>query len=210
MSTTLGPAEQQRVVDVSHLPTYAFGTGSIVWWGTIGLIAIESTVFALAVAAYFYVWTRVDTFPPSVAPPNLGWGTASVLVMLASALPNRWTSKVAEKHDLRLARIGVTIMLLIAVALLAIRFFEFRNLNVSWDSNAYGSAVWMLLGLHTAHLVTDAWDTAVLAAVLYSPSRMEGKRFLDVSENGFYWYFVVWSWVPIYAVIYWAPRLLAR
>jgi heme/copper-type cytochrome/quinol oxidase subunit 3 len=35
---------------------------------------------------------------------------------------------------------------------------------------------------------------------------LEGKRFVDVSENAMYWYFVVLSWLPIYAVAYWAPR----
>jgi cytochrome c oxidase subunit I+III len=36
----------------------------------------------------------------------------------------------------------------------------------------------------------------------------EPKRFVDVSENALYWYFVVGSWIPIYAVIYFAPRVL--
>jgi cytochrome c oxidase subunit 3 len=36
---------------------------------------------------------------------------------------------------------------------------------------------------------------------------LEGKRFVDVSENALYWYFVVLSWLPIYAVLYLAPRL---
>ena len=33
------------------------------------------------------------------------------------------------------------------------------------------------------------------------------RRFVDVSENAFYWYFVVLVWLPLYAVIYWVPRL---
>ena len=37
---------------------------------------------------------------------------------------------------------------------------------------------------------------------------IEEKRFVDVSENSYYWYFVVFAWLPIYGVIYWAPRLL--
>ena len=73
-------------------------------------------------------------------------------------------------------------------------------------ANAYGSIVWFLLVLHT-HLVIDAIDTAVLAALLY-PGPFEGKRFVDVSESALYWYFVVLSWLPIYAVIYIAPRML--
>ena len=35
----------------------------------------------------------------------------------------------------------------------------------------------------------------------------KGKRFSDVSDNAFYWYFVVASWVPLYALIYGVPRL---
>jgi cytochrome c oxidase subunit I+III len=77
-----------------------------------------------------------------------------------------------------------------------------------WDADAYGSVVWLLLGLHTTHLVTDVYDTVVLAAVLFFSRPLEGRRHVDVAENSLYWYFVVWSWLPIYAVIYLAPRLL--
>jgi heme/copper-type cytochrome/quinol oxidase subunit 3 len=35
---------------------------------------------------------------------------------------------------------------------------------------------------------------------------IEGKRFVDVSENAIYWYFVVALWVPLYVIIYWVPR----
>jgi heme/copper-type cytochrome/quinol oxidase subunit 3 len=76
---------------------------------------------------------------------------------------------------------------------------------VRWDANAYGSAVWFLLGLHTTHLITDAYDSLVLL-VLFFTGPLEGKRFVDVSENALYWYFVVCAWLPIYGVLYWAPR----
>jgi cytochrome c oxidase subunit 3 len=90
---------------------------------------------------------------------------------------------------------------------LVLRAFEFTTLNVRWDTNAYGSAVWMLLGLHTLHVLTDFWDTTVLA-VLMMHDKIEGKRFVDVSENGMYWYFVVFAWLPIYAIIYFGARVL--
>ena len=66
--------------------------------------------------------------------------------------------------------------------------------------------VWLLMGLHTAHLLIDTVDTLVLAVLMHT-GPLEGKRFADVSENAVYWYFVVLSWLPIYFVIYWAPRL---
>jgi hypothetical protein len=33
------------------------------------------------------------------------------------------------------------------------------------------------------------------------------KRFADVSDNAFYWYFVVGAWLPIYYLVYWFPIL---
>ena len=45
---------------------------------------------------------------------------------------------------------------------------------------------------------------------MFDDGRVEGKRFVDVSENAFYWYFVVASWLPIWFVIYIAPRLLQK
>jgi heme/copper-type cytochrome/quinol oxidase subunit 3 len=99
----------------------------------------------------------------------------------------------------------LSICVALSIVFLVIRGFEFATLNVSWYTNAYGSVVWLLLGLHTTHLVTDTIDTAVLAVLLFT-GPFEGKRFVDVSENALYWYFVVLSWLPIYVVIYWAPR----
>ncbi len=79
---------------------------------------------------------------------------------------------------------------LIGVINLVIRYFELRHLNCDWSLDAYGSAVWLLMGLHVTHLLTDLVDTIVLT-VLFFTSKVEGKRFMDASENADYWYFVV-------------------
>ena len=68
------------------------------------------------------------------------------------------------------------------------------------------SIVWVLLGLHTTHILTDFLDSAVLTVLMFT-GPLEERRFVDVSENAMYWYFVVLSWLPIYALIYFAPRL---
>ena len=196
-----------RNVDAAALPSYAFGDRSVMWWGTLGVMAIEGTVFALAVLVYFYVRTRVSQWPPGVARPSLLFGTINVGIMLASILPNAYTKRAAERQDLRGVRIGLVACIVFATAFIVVRAFEFPALNVRWDTNAYGSAVWMLLGLHTTHLVTDFLDTVVLGALMFT-GPLEGRRFVDVSENAFYWYFVVGSWLPIYAVLYLAPFVL--
>jgi cytochrome c oxidase subunit III len=195
-------------IDVSELPSYGFSHRSLMWWGTAGVIAIEGTVFVLAAVAYFYLWSQSSHWPMSAVPPDLLWGTVNTGVLLASVVPNQWAKHAAQKHELHAVRRYILIALAFAVAFLLIRIFEFRSLNVGWDWNAYGSIVWMLMGLHTAHLLTDAYDTSVLAALMHT-DRIEGKRFVDVAENALYWDFVVISWVPIYAIVYWAPRWLS-
>jgi len=95
---------------------------------------------------------------------------------------------------------------LLAIAPLVVRWFEFSALNIYWDTNAYGSMLWVLLGLHTTHLITDAGDTLVLTTLMFTRHGNSGRRFADVSDNAFYWDFVVLTWIPIYLLIYWLPR----
>ena len=177
------------------------------WWGVMGMIAIEGTVFALAIAAYLYIRAGSAEWPPVARPPELLWGTLNTLILLASLIPNQWTKSAAERYDLRIVRAGLVVCLLFSLGFLAVRVMEFSSLNCRWDTNAYGSALWMLLGLHTLHLVTDTYDSAVLTVLMFT-GPIEGKRFVDVSESALYWYFVVLAWLPLYAIIYFGARLL--
>jgi heme/copper-type cytochrome/quinol oxidase subunit 3 len=197
-----------RTLDVGSLPPGAFGSRSLMWWGTMGMVLIESTVFALAIASYFYFRTRMPAWPPDgVAPPDLRWGTLNTVVLLVSMLPNELAKRAGERIDLRGVRLWMVVCLVFGVAFNILRVYEFLHLNVRWDHDAYGSIVWVLLGLHTTHIITDVLDTAVLAVLMFV-GPIEEKRFVDVEENAAYWYFVVIAWLPIYGVIYWAPRLM--
>ena len=199
---------QPRTLDVGALAPGAFGSRSLMWWGTLGMVLIESTVFALAIASYSYFRTRMPSWPPGgVAPPDLRWGTINTLILLASILPNELAKHAGEHVDLRGVRIWMVVCLLFGLGFNVVRVYEFRHLNVMWDHDAYGSIVWVLLGLHTTHIVTDFLDTAVLTALMFV-GPIEEKRFVDVEENAVYWNFVVLAWLPIYGVIYWAPRLM--
>ena len=193
-------------LDVAHLPDIAFGHRSVVWWGTMGIIAIEGMMFALVSVAYLYLKGRNPHWPSGYLPPDLLWGTVNTVVLLASAVPNQLTKTAAERFDFLRARRWLVVAIAFAVVFNVIRIFEFRSLNVWFDSNGYGSATWALLGFHTVHILTDLIDSTVLCGVLYLGPVKE-SHLVDVSENSLYWYFVVLAWLPIYGLIYWAPRL---
>jgi len=200
---------QRQVIDISTLPDHAFGSRSIMWWSTMTIIAIESTVFALAIASYFYIQGNEQTWPPpNTAAPHVFFGTVNLIIILASLIPNELTKRAAEDMDLGRLRRWMVVADLFALAFVTVRVFEFGQLNVSWDSNAYGSATWTLLALHTVHLVTDFMDTVVLTVLMFTRHADQPRRYVDVAENAFYWYFVVLTWIPIYLVLYWVPRWL--
>jgi cytochrome c oxidase subunit 3 len=198
-------SQRAPAVDVSHVPTYAFGHRSVLWWGTMGLVAIEGTMFAMLISSYLYLYQLAPQWPLSASPPDLRWATANVAILLASMVPNELAKRAAERLDLTMVRVWLVVCLVFGVAFLLVRVFEFQSLNVRWDSNVYGSLTWLLLGFHTVHLLTDEVDSVLLTVLMFT-GPLDESRFVDVSENAVYWYFVVATWLPIYAVLYLVPR----
>jgi heme/copper-type cytochrome/quinol oxidase subunit 3 len=196
------------VLDVKPLPVSAFGSRSLLWWGTFGFMLIEGTGFVLAVAAYFYLRGQTSIWPTAGhRPPDLLAGAAFTVVGIASGLPNMWVAAKAKQKNAKAVRWGVLLMTLIGVLMMGIRGFEFAHLNIRWNTDAYGSAIWLLMFLHTTHVITDLGDTAVLSWWLFSHP-IGDDQFSDVNDNAGYWNFVILAWLPIYLLVYWGPRFL--
>lgn len=194
--------------DLAEVPTHAFGARSLTWWGVIGFMVIEGAGFAMAVAAYFFLMAHEQSWPPEPWPaPAVLAGTLFTVLILLSEIPNTLLKHAAEKQDLPKVRRLLVVMSIIGGVLLVIRGFEFNSLNIGWTDNAYGSVIWMLLVLHTLHVGTDWADTLVLAALMHTREGEEPRRFVDTSENSLYWRFVWLTWLPIYFLLYWLPRL---
>jgi cytochrome c oxidase subunit III len=196
----------RTTIDVSHLPTYAFSHRSLMWWGTAGMIVIEGTLFAIGLVAYFYLRGIAQSWPLSAPPPDLLYGTLNTVILLASGIPNQLAARAAVREDLGAVRRWMLTCLAFGVAFQIVRALEFGALNTHWSHNAYGSIVYALLTLHTIHMVTDFVDTAVLTVLMFT-GPLTGRRFVDVSENTGYWWFVVVAWLPIYFTLYLVPRL---
>lgn len=194
--------------DVSDLPTHAFSVRSLTWWGVIGYMIIEGTAFALTFAAYFFLMSNEHNWAPYPwSPPDLLAGTLFTIVILLSEIPNTMIKRAAAKYDVATIRRLLPLVVVIGLVLFVIRGFEFNSLNVMWYDNAYGSILWALLLLHTSHIATDWVDTVVLWRLMRTPHGEEPRRIVDADENSLYWRFVWLAWLPIYALIYWVPRL---
>lgn len=190
-------------LDVSNLPSYAFGRRDPRWLAVMLLIAIEGSVFGLMLFAYFYVRTRLEVWPPTApGPRELAYGGAVLATMAASTLTMHFVNRAAYRADLAGAArwLGATTALS-ALALL-LRGLELSGLPFRWDSNVFGSLFWGVLSLHTLHLLTGNVENALFLALLHR-GPLEKKHLVDLEMNGLYWYFVVVSWLPLYAILYW-------
>lgn len=201
------PVAGPPVLDVSSLPNVVFRSRSLIWWGNVLYMLIEGAMFAMVIASYFYLRTRVSDWPPGVNPPYLGWGIANGIVFLLSVVPARWIQLRARAGELAKVRLGLVALAGFGVVCIVLRCFEFAHLNCRWDSNAYGSLIWVLIGLHSGHLLTEFIETLVMLAFTLS-SKMEAKRFPDFDANSDYWYFVVFWAVVMNFIIYGTTRLL--
>lgn len=198
--------ELTPVGDVAELPDAAMGPRGLIWWGTFGFMLIEGAGFVLAGGSLLYLWAQAPQWPPAGArPPALGFGIAFTVLILLSALPNIWLQKRARACDLPASRLGLVVMTLLGVVLMVLRGYELAHLNIRWSANAYGSLVWLMMILHTSHVLTDLIDTLVIA--VWSFTHQPGRpQFADISDNAGYWSFVVLTWPPIFLLVYALPR----
>jgi heme/copper-type cytochrome/quinol oxidase subunit 3 len=194
-------------LDVSGLPSVAFGPSNTTWLANVFYMAIEGMMFALMFASYFYLRTRTQEWPAGHLPPAITYGALNAAIFLISVVPARWVQKRAPAGDRVAIRNGLIILSLFALVATVIRVFEFASLNCRWSDDAYSSTVWVLIGLHTGHLLTELIETLVITVMSFT-TKMEGTRLADAAINSDYWYFVVITGLIVDLLIYGSTRIL--
>jgi heme/copper-type cytochrome/quinol oxidase subunit 3 len=194
-------------IDVSDLPTTAPGSRTPLWWGVVGMITIESTIFAMLAVTYFYLRGGASVWPPADVAPNLLLRGVELGILLASAVPMIAVELAVKRRSLAGMRLWLGIATLLGLAFVALRFYQFHAMTFRWNSHAYGSIVWTILGMHTTHSIAASVENIVFMVLLFV-GPLEERHLLDLRLNALYWYFVVLAWVPLFAILYLDPGLL--
>jgi heme/copper-type cytochrome/quinol oxidase subunit 3 len=198
---------ERPTLDVSRVPTVAFGARTTLWLGFVGVIIIEGVMILLVIVAYFYLAALSADWPPGGRPPPLPAGVANTVVFLLSIVPAARLKRAAAKAELGRARALLVVLSVIAVATIALSGWGFASLDTRRDANAYGSLVWMLLGMHALALIAAALVIWVLAVYMFL-GLVEGHRYMNVYESADFWLLAAFLWLPTWFVIYVAPRLV--
>jgi cytochrome c oxidase subunit 3 len=197
-----------QTLDVSALPPYNISNQSPLWWGQLFMCLIEGSLLCMLAATYFYLRLGVDVWPPpGVNMPDVVVPTIGLLPLLASCGGSYMASEAAKIGSRTGMLLGMILNLTLGVVFLILRALEMNSLNFTWASDAHGSIVWAILFLHTYDVVADLLMTAVLIFIIAS-GRYGEKQRIGVHVDSVLWYFLVGIWIPLYGVLYWAPRLI--
>ncbi len=206
----------RKIIDVSKLPSTLFDYHAPIWWGNLWGLVIETTVFGILVAVYFSVRMNLSPFPPPQVDrfpvnynpvPDLLIPTISLIVLLASLIPGIWLDLSARRKNEGAVKILGIITLAFNVAAIVLRFYEFDSLHFRWDDNAYGSITWTILGVHLLHLIVLCAEDIYSLAWVFAKG-LDDQHALDLTVTATYWYWIVGTWVFLYALVYLGPRVL--
>jgi cytochrome c oxidase subunit III len=206
----------KTALDVAHLPATAFDHRAALWWGNLILLFIETAMFAIMIAVYIttvmnirpFPPPRVDRFPvmlnsdPALTLPLIGLG-----LLLLSLVPAIMLDRAGRRRDAGAVKILLPVTLVFNVVLIVVRYYEFDSLHFKWNDNAYGSAAWMILGLHLFHLIVLLCEDILLTAWVFARG-MDEKHALDLTVAAVYWYWILGIWLVLFPIVYLVPRMI--
>jgi heme/copper-type cytochrome/quinol oxidase subunit 3 len=119
-----------------------------------------------------------------------------------------WADRAAYKFQAGRVMFGLFVASVMGIVALVLRYYEFAALEFAWNDNAYGSLIWGLLVLQTLYLILEIAEAAIL--VLWIPLYgLDKKLGADVTLATGYWVWTASTAVVVYAVVYWAPRVMS-
>lgn len=180
------------------------------WWGTIGMIATEGTLFALLLFVYFFLRANNHPWPPpGIARPELVKSGARSVILLGSSVPVMLAERALERGDVRRFRRLVLLAMCMGVAFLAGHVLEYLDLSRKFTptSNSYGSAFFVITGLHAVHLFVGIVILGYLVAQSLRGRYDQGGRPNGVVCGALYWHFVDAVWIAVFSSLYLSERL---
>jgi cytochrome c oxidase subunit I+III len=212
------PSEKQRDMDyaaagpedglpVSTIASH-FGIKPPFFWGLMGLIVIETVVVAALITTYFFLRAGSQFWPQDqISPPELLLPTINTFILLASSIPIYWADHSIRKGNQKNLKIGMAVGALLGIIFLVLKYVEYSDTAYLWNTNAYASISWTIIGFHSAHVIALLLKTIVVGTLAFQGYFNEYRN-AGVQANGIYWHFVVLIWIPLYLTLYIAPRIL--
>jgi cytochrome c oxidase subunit III len=171
--------------------------------GMFGLIAAESTIFAIFVVAYLFYLGKNLTGPAPrdvLTPPIAN----TICLLSSSATITIAVKRLRQGHAISFALAWLTTIVLGGVFLYGTAT-EWRRLihveGLTVRTNLFGTTYYSLVGLHGSHVIVGLlFLSVVMVLTPFGIVKPQHAERLDVLS--LYWHFVDVVWVIVFTVVY--------
>ena len=175
--------------------------GSTSRFGMIVFLASDVMLFAAFFSAYYVLRGANDPWPPPGADLDVPRALIATLVLVSSSITLIAGDRALADRRSRAARRWVLVTVALGLAFAVNQLLEYRDLSFRIDDHPYGSAYWMLTGVHGAHVL------AGLGALMLLFVRLVRARDLERVEPyaggvSLYWHMVDAVWVGVFLTIW--------
>jgi heme/copper-type cytochrome/quinol oxidase subunit 3 len=178
-------------------PTPALRGKIAIWW----LIASEVMVFGGAVGSYILARTASPGWSAEAAHLSASLAAINTFILLTSSMTMAMAFNAYQKADQRRVRTFLLFTILLGLAFLGIKTYEYRSHLMEgaapW-SGSFWSFYYMLTGLHALHVLAGIIVNAVLWLAA-GKGLSTGHR---IEIAGLYWHFVDIVWIFLFPLLY--------
>jgi cytochrome c oxidase subunit III len=179
-------------------------SGSVSRFGMVVFLASDVMLFAAFFSAYYVLRGANDPWPPEGVDLHVVRASIATAVLVSSSFTLVAADRALADGRSRAARRWVLVTVALGAAFALNQLLEYRDLTFGIDDHPYGSAYWMLTGVHGAHVL------AGLGALLLLFVRLVRARDLVRVEPyaggvSLYWHMVDAIWVAVFLTI-WVVR----
>jgi heme/copper-type cytochrome/quinol oxidase subunit 3 len=180
---------------------------SVTWWGMLLVITTEAMIFACLLAGWFFLRAAATHWPPvGVEAPDLALAIPFSFVLWGSSIPVMVAERGLKRGRIGTFRGGMAVAWVLGAAFLAYTAHDFQELHFGWRDHAYGSAFYVIVGLHALHVVVGLVLSAVvqLKAAL---GRYDRGHHRSAEAACLYWHFVDAVWLFVFPSLFLAAHV---
>lgn len=164
----------------------------------------ETVLFGTLFAAFLALRNQINDGPSANELFSLPLIAAATLILLTSSLFSVLAIQALHRHDLKGVQLWLGATVLFGVTFLGLEIYEFFHyvgLGHAFNTSAFSTSFYALVGFHGAHVVLGVVWISLLIVQL-SKKKLTVVTAPKVYVASLYWHFIDVVWVFIFTVVY--------
>ncbi len=178
------------------------------FYGTILLVAIEAAEFIALIAAFFFLRSGAQEWPPGdTSRPDWLVPSLMTVVLLATIPPTYYSEKAIKKGNKRGLAWGMVASVALVGVFLYLGAYLHADLPYDWQKNSFTSVLWVTGMFALAFWAALGIETAFFAILAFQGYFNE-ERHSAIVEDSLEWYGGIVIWLAVYLTLYVSPYFL--